>query len=206
MNRLKELREQSGLSLPELAQRSDLDQHLLSQLEEGQTQPDPETTGKLVDALNAALFSQDIKVTAQDILAGQAQPVESKPAVKASTSSGTGKGPAVPTITSYAMPSRLFNMGHDTTQATPTKSTAPTPASQQPVTAPGVITSPPGYLSYQTKKEVEQTKLIRRVVSIVIGLAITGWVIWRLFQQARQDPGNPFPQSSSDVIILPASE
>ena len=67
MNRLKELREQSGLSVSDLAKGSGVDHLLIDQLEEGPGQTDRDTLQKLVDTLNANLSTQKVQVTMADV-------------------------------------------------------------------------------------------------------------------------------------------
>ncbi len=67
MNKLQALREQAGLSWHELAQRSDVNQNIIQQVESGAGRASLVQLAKLADALDAALFDQNIRVTVDDL-------------------------------------------------------------------------------------------------------------------------------------------
>ena len=67
MNRLKELREKSGLSVHELASKAGLDQFLVGQLEDGPGLTDQATVDKLIGVLNEGLAGKNTLVRRADL-------------------------------------------------------------------------------------------------------------------------------------------
>lgn len=67
MNELRRLREQAGMSLEELAERSDVELEALDMLENGAVKAEQAVIDRLANAFDGALFGQGIRVTPEDL-------------------------------------------------------------------------------------------------------------------------------------------
>lgn len=112
MNRLQQLREAAGLSYADLSRRSDVDQHVIRQLEAGENVTEAEPVvlvpgqtpvedravilNKLADALNGTLFDEELSVTPDELLQPAREDLPVTPEAFASPSDVTQ--PAIPLI------------------------------------------------------------------------------------------------------------
>ena len=179
MNRLRELREQSGLSVQELAQRSEVDQDLIGQLEAGQSKTTPEVVVKLTKALNSVLSNKNVEASPKDFgdlletpAADSAVITSTIPVAASNKTAADGEyNEALAAVQSGTVPA--------------TNGTASNGVK------PGVVSQPPSYLSYETKKEAQQTKLfttlLTKGVPALIILGLFGWIGWQVWQQFQSD-------------------